>query len=185
VWLATLAGTVDARSGFVGRDTDRRESNPSDAIVVRGKTPWRQLMMKRRAWTATAIAGLVALAISIGWARAEHVRIEVTPPPPAPPSTTVIVPAPATPAVPALAPPQLLNADQIKAHQVRADTIYANRIEADEIRGQVHQTKDVKIGDTKGEIKAPEVAASIIYADEISANTVIAQHVYVRDLRRR
>jgi len=29
------------------------------------------------------------------------------------------------------------------------------------------------------------VTASIIYADEISANSVVAQHVYVRDLRRR
>jgi hypothetical protein len=43
----------------------------------------------------------------------------------------------------------------------------------------------VKIGDTKGDIKAPEVAASVIYADEIKANSVIAQHVFVRDLRRK
>jgi hypothetical protein len=61
----------------------------------------------------------------------------------------------------------------------------ANRIQADEVRGQIHQTRDVRIGDTRGEIKAPEVAASVIYADEISANTVVAQNVYVRDLRRR
>ena len=66
---------------------------------------------------------------------------------------------------------------------VRADTIYANRIQADEVRGQIHQTRDVRIGDTRGEIKAPEVAASVIYADEITA--VVAQNVYVRDLRRR
>ena len=51
--------------------------------------------------------------------------------------------------------------------------------------GQIHQTKDVKIHDTRGEIKAPEVAASTIYADEITANSVVAQHVFVRDLRRR
>ena len=68
---------------------------------------------------------------------------------------------------------------------VRADTIYVNRIQADEVRGQIHQTRDVRIGDTRGEIKAPEVAASVIYADEISANSVVAQNVYVRDLRRR
>jgi hypothetical protein len=72
-----------------------------------------------------------------------------------------------------------------QGNQVRADTIYANRIEADQVVGQVHQTKDVKIGDTKGDIKAPEVAASFIYADEIKANSVIAQHVFVRELRRR
>jgi len=29
------------------------------------------------------------------------------------------------------------------------------------------------------------VAASVIYAEEISANSVVAQNVYVRDLRRR
>jgi hypothetical protein len=43
----------------------------------------------------------------------------------------------------------------------------------------------VKVGDTRGHIKAPEVTASVIYAEEISANTVVAQTVYVRDLRRR
>jgi len=103
-------------------------------------------------------------------------------PPPAT-STVQYVPAPSQVTVPM--PPQTINADQIKANQVRADTIYANRIEADQIVGQIHQTKDVKIGDTSGDIKAPEVVATIIYADEIKANSVIAQHVFVRDLRRR
>ena len=82
----------------------------------------------------------------------------------------------------------MINADQIKADQVRADTIYANyanRIEADQVVGQVHQTRDVKIRDTRGDIRAPEVTAGTIYADEIKANSVIAQHVFVRDLRRR
>src|SRR5215470_3418291 len=59
------------------------------------------------------------------------------------------------------------------------------KIDADNIEGQIHQSKDVKVGDTKGEIKAPEVTASVIYAEEISANSVVAQNVYVRDLRRR
>src|SRR5947199_213675 len=68
-------------------------------------------MTKRRARVAAAIAGLVALALPIGWVSADHVRIEVTPqsqppsttvivPPPQPPppsSTTVLVPPPASP----------------------------------------------------------------------------------------
>ena len=65
------------------------------------------------------------------------------------------------------------------------DSIYANRIDTDEIQGQIHQSKDVKVGETRGEIKAPEVTASIIYAEEISAISVVAHNVYVRDLRRR
>ena len=67
----------------------------------------------------------------------------------------------------------------------RADTIYANKIEADNIQGQIHQTKDVKVGKTSGKIKAPEVAAAVIYAEEITANSVVARNIYVRDLDRR
>jgi len=95
------------------------------------------------------------------------VRIEVTPQQQPPPSTTVIVPPPAPPTVQYVpAPPQVavpmpsqtISVDQIKANQVRADTIYANRIEADQVLGQIHQTRDVKIRDTSGDVKAPEVA---------------------------
>jgi hypothetical protein len=128
--------------------------------------------MHRRELLITAVTGLAMTALPIGWAGANHVRIEGSAQPPAPPS----------------APPaasQTLYADQITALQVRADTIYANRIEADSIQGQIHQTKDVKVGQTRGQIKAPEVAASVIYAEEISANSVVAQNVYVRDLKRR
>src|SRR5262252_1555028 len=151
--------------------------------MLEQETSGGTMTMGRRAWIAAAAAGFVALSLPIGWARAEHVLIGVTP---QPSTTTVIVPPPATstvqyvpapppvtvpapPQVTVPAPPQTINADQIKANQVRADTIYANRIEADQIVGQVHQTKDVKIGDTSGDIKAPEVVASIIYADEIKA----------------
>jgi hypothetical protein len=62
--------------------------------------------------------------------------------------------------------------------------IYANKIEADEVRGAVHQTRGVKVRDSRGKIKAPEVVASVIYADEISANTVEADTIYVRELDR-
>lgn len=139
-------------------------------------------MRRRKELLATGAAGLAVLALSFGLAGADHIRIEVSPPQEPSSSTTVIVPAPAAPQ-PTV--PQTLHADEIQAQQVRADTIYANRIEADEIRGQIHQTKEVKIKDSRGKIKAPDVTASIIYADEISANSVVAQHVYVRDLRRR
>jgi hypothetical protein len=140
--------------------------------------------MRPRIVAATAVVGLSALTLATAWA--SHVKIEVTPqhtpaaPSPAPGSTTVVVPSPPTAQV-----PQNLNAEQIKANVVRADTIYANRIEADEVRGQIHQTSSVKIGDTRGEVTAPEVSAAVIYADEITANAVVAQHVYVRDLRRK
>src|SRR5262245_7068644 len=156
----------------------------------RSRTSGGKMMTKRRAWLAAAAAGLVALGLPLGWVGADHVKIEVTPQP-QPPSTTIIVPPPATQVVPAPprfvvpTPAQMINADQIKADQVRADTIYANRIEADQVVGQVHQTRDVKIRDTRGDIRAPEVTAGTIYADEIKANSVIAQHVFVRDLRRR
>jgi hypothetical protein len=142
-----------------------------------------------RSRIVAAVVGLPALAFATAWA--SHVKIEVAPqhapPVTAPPvtrqapgSTTVVVPSPPTAQV-----PQSLNAEQIKANVVRADTIYANSIEADEVRGQIHQTSSVKIGDTSGDVTAPEVSAAVIYADEITANAIVAQHVYVRDLRRK
>ncbi len=81
--------------------------------------------------------------------------------------------------------PQLVRADEIKSNRVRANTIYANKIDADEIRGVIHQDKNLKIGDTRGDIKLPEVVASVIYAGEIKANSIVAERIYVKDLRRR
>jgi hypothetical protein len=129
-------------------------------------------MMHRRELLVTAGTGLAMIALPIGAARANHVKIDGHP-------------QPATPPSPAPAASQTIHADHITAQRVRADSIYANRIDADEIQGQIHQSKDVRVGDTRGEIKAPEVTASVIYADEISANTIVAQNVYVRDVRRR
>ena len=128
--------------------------------------------MRRRELLVTAVTGLAAVALPTGWASANHVKIEGSSQPPAPPTS-----------VPAAS--QTLHADHITALQVRADTIYANKIEADNIQGQIHQTKDVKVGKTSGKIKAPEVAAAVIYAEEITANSVVAQNIYVRDLDRR
>lgn len=62
--------------------------------------------------------------------------------------------------------------------------LLANKLEADEVRGAVHQTRGLKVNDSQGKIKALEVAASVIYADEISANTVVADTIYVRELKR-
>src|SRR5262245_5181570 len=129
-------------------------------------------MMRRRELLVTIGTGLAIVALPMGAARADHVKIEGSP---VQPVTTY--PGPAS--------SQTIHADHIKAQQIRADTIYANKIDADNIVGQIHQSKNVKVGDTRGEIKAPEVTASVIYAEEISANSVAATNVYVRDLRRR
>jgi len=130
-------------------------------------------MMRRRELLVTIGTGLAMVALPVGGAAiANHVKLEGTPVAPPLPN-----PVPAS--------SQTIHADQITAQQVRADAIYANKIDADNIQGQIHQSKDVKVGDTRGEIKAPEVTASVIYADEISANWVIANNVYVRDVRRR
>ncbi|MBI2527785.1 MAG: hypothetical protein HYV93_17600 [Candidatus Rokubacteria bacterium] len=127
-----------------------------------------------KVFLVAALVGVVAFALPAGLTSASHVRIEtgsVYAPPVAPPG--------------ALTPPPTLQAEEIKAHQVRAHTIYANKIEADEVRGAIHHTRGVKIGDAHGEIRAPEVTASVIYADVITANSVVAEVVYVRDLRRK
>jgi hypothetical protein len=126
--------------------------------------------MRRREFLVTGATGLTIIALPIGAARANHIKIDGSPQPSAPPSP---------------ASSQTIHADHITAQQIRADTIYANKIDADNIDGQIHQSKDVKVGDTRGQIKAPEVTASVIYAEEISANSIVAQNVYVRDLRRR
>jgi hypothetical protein len=115
---------------------------------------------------------LVTLVMSVGLASANHVRIEGG------------SPQLSAPGLPVVMPPSL-QADEIKAHQVTAQVIYANKIEADEIRGTIHQTKGIKISDTRGDLKAPEVSAAVIYADQIKANSVVATDIYVRELRRK
>ena len=111
---------------------------------------------------------------------------------PAPGTTTVVPPAGTTTVVaaPAVTPApatviQTLRADDIHSPRVRAQTIFANRIEANEIRGVIHQDKSLKVGNTNGAIKGNEIVATVIYADEIKADIVIADHIYVRDIRRR
>jgi len=84
---------------------------------------------------------------------------------------------------PGLVAQDVLQVAEIKAHQVRAHTIFANRIDTDQIEGMVHQTGGIQLRQAQSEIKAPAVTASVICADTISANMVIADSVYVRDLR--
>jgi hypothetical protein len=168
-----------------------------------------------------ALSLVAALALPLGGAGANHIRIGVTadrqpdvlPATVAPGVTytaphvtytvpqgstvavpqgsTVVVQPPANPAghtvmMPVTpAHPPMLQAEDITANQVRAHTIYANRIDADDVRGMVHHTQGVKIKTSSGDLSAPEVAASVIYADEIKANTVVAEAIFVRDLRRR
>jgi hypothetical protein len=89
-------------------------------------------------------------------------------------SRTVVTPA-----------PQMVQAEDLEANEVRAQTIYANKIEASEIRGTIHQTGKVKLDRSVTDLKAPTVVASLLYADTIKAHTVIADHIFVRDLERR
>ena len=88
-------------------------------------------------------------------------------------SATVVAPA-----------PQMVQAEDLEANEVRAQTIYANKIEASDIRGSIHQTGKVKLHSSVTDLKAPTVVASILYADTIKAHTVIADHIFVRDLER-
>ena len=89
-------------------------------------------------------------------------------------SATVVAPA-----------PQMVQAEDLEANEVRAQTIYANKIEASDIRGSIHQTGKVKLHSSVTDLKTPTVVASILYADTIKAHTVIADHIFVRDLERR
>jgi hypothetical protein len=120
---------------------------------------------------------------------------------PAPPAGTVtVIPAPTTVAPTTVVVPgttvipgttqqvvtvpagQTLRAEQIRAQVVRANTIYANRIETDQVKGVVHYTNTIATGAPAGEMVGSDVAASVIYADAIAANSIVADHVYVRDL---
>jgi len=105
----------------------------------------------------------------------------------APPAdTTTLEPAPTTAVTPGLAAVVVtLRAEDIKSPRVRAQTIYANRIEAKEIRGVIHQDSGLKVRDANGALTGSEIVASVIYADEIKADIVIADNIYVRDIRRR
>jgi hypothetical protein len=151
--------------------------------------------MTRRTLAASVGSGFAALALVTGLAQADHVRIgprtsttttEVVVPaelPGTPGQTTVVMPPTGAVTTPTtVVAPQTLQADEIKAHHVRANTIYANRIEADRIQGLLYQTSGVKVK-AHGEIKAPEVTASVIYADSINANSVVADNIYVKDLK--
>ena len=102
-----------------------------------------------------------------------------------PPATAAPAPPPAVTVITPSAVPATLQADDIKAHEVRAQAIYANKIEADNVQGVIHQSGGIKIKNSRGDIDAPQVAANTIFADTIKANSVIADHIYVRDIERK
>jgi len=85
-------------------------------------------MMRGKTLLGTALIGLAALTVSVGWAWDPVARTEfgegtlpsVTPP--------MVVGSPT------------LQADQISAQLVRARTIYANRIDARQVHGVIYQT---------------------------------------------
>ena len=128
------------------------------------------MMRTAKVWL---VSGIAASALVVGVAHANHVKISPFPPQPLPPPM----------GTPGLVAQDVLQVAEIKAHQVRAQTIYANRIDADQIQGLIHQTGNFRIRNAEGEIRAPEVAASVIYAERITANTIVADAVYVKDLR--
>ncbi len=142
------------------------------------------MMTNAKTLIASSLVGLTMLGLPWALAEADHVKIDISVSQPSPEGVEAARPAGTTYVVPALVS-QTFQAKEIQAHEVRAQTIYANRIEADNIEGTIHQTKEIKIGASNGDIKAPEISASVIYADEISANRVVAGHIYVRDIRRR
>ena len=112
--------------------------------------------MDKRRRTFAIVLGAAALIAPVAAVSANHVRIDGSPP---------VVTAP--PAVVVPAPAQTLQVSEIEAGVVRANIIYANRIKADEVRGAVHQSRDVKVKNAEGKVKAPEVAASVIYVREM------------------
>src|SRR5262249_44664515 len=102
----------------------------------------QEATMQRRELLVTVGAGLAMVALPLSWAFADQVKIQGSAQ-----GSTTLTPAPA--------PSPMIRADHIKAQQIRADTVYANKIDADNIQGQIHQSKDVKVGDTRGDIQAP------------------------------
>ena len=159
------------------------------------------MRIKKPELIASLAAGTATVALLAGLAYASHVTISSPSSPPGTMSAQVVTPssdapvivvpptlpggapAPAVQAPPPAPLPTTLQVDEIRAQQVRANTIYANRIDADQVQGMLHQNGTVKVRDTKGEIKAPEVTASVIYADSIKANLVVAENIFVRDLK--
>jgi hypothetical protein len=171
---------------------------------------WRS-EMRRKALAVGVSLGLAAVAVPVGRSAADHVRfplpsgdtptmVTIAPAPSAvvpatvPAGTVTVLPAPTTVAPSAVVIPgwaqqvvtvpagQTLRAEQIRAQVVRAGTIYANRIETDQVKGVVHHTSTIAVGAPAGEVVGPDVSASVIYADAIAANSIVADHVYVRDL---
>ena len=157
------------------------------------------MTIKKPELMASLLTGAATLGLLSTLAFANHVT--VTAPAASEPPSAVVVPGTIpTPPAPVVTPPagapvvvvpraepqpqmQTLQVDDIRAHVVRAQTIYANQIDADQVQGMINQSKAVKVRDTKGELRAPEVAAAVIYADNIKANRVVADQIFVRDLR--
>jgi len=122
--------------------------------------------MRGRALFTGVAGGLLALTVAVAGASAQVLRIEV---PMRNPSNLVV--------------PETLQVDGITAREVRAHAIYANRIDAARVHGVIHQISGLTSLYGHGQIQATDVAASTIYADTINANVVVADAVYVRDLR--
>ena len=162
--------------------------------------------MRARRIVFGTVLGTVALTVGVVGAQ---VVVQPSPPPPVivepappasvivkptPPPTVVVEPTPSTTVIETTpstttvvvppAVPQMIQAAHIEANDVRAETSYANKIKATDVKGTIHQSREVKM---KGQsnLKVPSLVASVIYADTIKANSVTATNIYVRDLDRR
>lgn len=137
--------------------------------------------MKKGFLIAGPLMGLMAAGLACGPARAEQVKIEVN-------QDGAVIEVPASvPRITTFSPgvvPTSVQADDIVAHEVRAQTIYANKIESPSVQGTIHQSDTVKIDKTKGDIETPSVTAGVIYADTIKARSVVADNIYVRELKK-
>jgi hypothetical protein len=158
-------------------------------------------MKARSAW-ATLVALIPMMAVT-GTARADHINngfaAEARPP-----GSVVIHPAPSTPLPPVVVQPgqpiivqqsgrpatvvqpapQVVQTEDLEANEVRAQTIYANKIEAPEIQGAIHPTGEIRLNSSVSDMKAATVVASVLYADTIKAHRVIADHIFVRNIKR-
>ena len=155
---------------------------------------------------ALALAGVVGAQVVVQPGPPPPVTVTPAPPPPVvvkptPPPTVVVEPTPPPAVVVEQTPssttiiesskttvtapvPQVVQTGHIEANEVRAQTIYANKIKASDVKGAIHQTRDVKMSG-RGSLKMPSVVASVIYAETIEARSVTADNIYVRDLDRR
>src|SRR6185503_6643559 len=97
----------------------------------RVKNAPQEATMRLRELLVTVGVGFAMIALPLGWAGANHVKIEGST---QAPTQIYQVPAPAA----------TIHADHIKAQRISANPIHPNRIDPNTAQGQTHRPKDVK-----------------------------------------